>query len=336
MIISCRELEPRLLKWVENAPITIESSLIEIGLDSYVRAMDIVTLDEKLSFRIPSDFPEGLSDRGRREIEGWIINALIRSGCLQHLNLQDEVLPKMRIYDDVILAVDTNVILNCVLTSTLLRKGYICSPEIKQPNWVLVVIPKLVMAEIEDWANSKIKREPGSLKPMLSEEAWNSVKGNPHPWSGRPSYRGRVGQRGLQEVLELDTNVDYRGLSIMTVGKLPELYGTDSYRKEVRVDSDIRVQIKEFIKSIDFHKGMFFLTQDMKDAGQTLEGWVTICSSMWWAASSLITARSRNLILPSFSNLSKSKPKSFMATKNCSFPSTKEAYTPFSPSLVAP
>lgn len=261
-IISCQMLEPQLVEWVKQKPVTVELSLLELGINLYVKEIGIFSNREKFHFQVSFDFPSKLSEMGKREVENWIIDAFIRSGCLQHLNLKNEILPKIQIYDDIILAVDTNIILNCVFTSTFLGGGHLCSNKVKQPNWVLVVIPKLVMAEIEDWANCKIKREIKELRSVLTDDAWKTMKDKSHPWSGRASYRGRVGQRALQEVLELDTNVEYRGLSIMTVGKLPELYGTSSYKKEVRVDSDIRVQIKDFIKSIDFHKGMFFLTQD--------------------------------------------------------------------------
>jgi hypothetical protein len=41
---------------------------------------------------------------------------------------------------------------------------------------------------------------------------------------GWPTYEGRIGQRALQEILEIDTEREYRGLSIMQEQKESSLY----------------------------------------------------------------------------------------------------------------
>ena len=182
------------------------------------------------------------------KIESWVRDAFIRSGICKHRNL-DRTMKFIKNYDDIILAPDTNILLDCIITSILL-------PEIEQridedikgcPNWILIAIPKLVMHEIERKAIRKYK-----YKEFPERAGW-------------PTYEGRIGQRSLQEILDLDTNVDYQGVSVMTVGDIPPTY--DSFKNDPpRWDSEIRYQIKDFISRISFHKGIFFLTQDRVNA----------------------------------------------------------------------
>ena len=62
------------------------------------------------------------------------------------------------------------------------------------------------MAEIELWAAQRFKD------------------------SGIPTFKARVAHRALEEILALDSSTDplYRGLSIITVGRLPSDYRTIS------------------------------------------------------------------------------------------------------------
>lgn len=181
-------------------------------------------------------------------IEEWIRDALLRSGLCEHGNLE-RVMRFIKNHDDVILAPDTNILLDCVITSILLPKiQEKIDEELKGcPNWILIAVPKLVMSEVEDWAVRKYQREE-----FLARAGW-------------PNYYGRKGQRALQEILELDTNINYRGVSIMTIGEIPPTY--DSFKGNPRrIDSEIRFQVKDFISRISFHKGTFFLTQDRINA----------------------------------------------------------------------
>lgn len=184
----------------------------------------------------------------RINVENWIRDALLRCGLCEHGNL-NEAMRFIKNYDDVIFAPDTNILFDCVFTSVLL-------PEIERemdkepkgcPNWILITIPKLVMNEIERKAVQRF-----SYKHYPEKAGW-------------PNYAGRIGQRALQEILSLDTDVTRRGLSIMTIGEIPPTY--DSFKNDpTRWNSEIRVQIRDFISNISFHKGIFFLTQDRVDA----------------------------------------------------------------------
>ena len=84
------------------------------------------------------------------DIMAWIRDALLRSGLCEHSNLEIDAMRFIKNYDDVILAPDTNILLNCVITSILLPKvEEKINEEIKGwPNWVLIAIPKLVMNEV--------------------------------------------------------------------------------------------------------------------------------------------------------------------------------------------
>jgi len=182
------------------------------------------------------------------KIKGWIRDAFIRSGTCRHGNIE-RVMKFIKNYDDIIFAPDTNILLDCIITSILL-------PEIRErmeeeikgcPNWILISIPKLVMHEIERKAIKKHK-----YKNFPERAGW-------------PTYEGRIGQRSLQEILDIDTNEGYRGVSIMTVGEIPSTY--NSFKNDQpRWDSEIRYQIKDFISRISFHKGIFFITQDRVSA----------------------------------------------------------------------
>lgn len=185
----------------------------------------------------------------RIKIENWIRDAILRCGLHQHDNLDNEVMRFIRNYDDIILAPDTNILLDCLFTSILLPK---IAKEIDEepegcPNWILIAIPKLVMYEIERKAVRKF-----TYKEFPERVGW-------------PKYDSRIGQRALQEILVLDTGTSYRGLSIMTIGEIPSTY--DSFKNDpTRWDSEIRVQTRKFISNMNFHKGTFFLTQDRLNA----------------------------------------------------------------------
>lgn len=181
----------------------------------------------------------------KKKIESWIRDAFLRSGVIKHENLDEGVMCFIKNYDDVIISPDTNILMDCTVTTIIL-------PEIERkidehrrgcPNWLLFAVPKLVMTELER----------DSTRKFTHEEFPEKV--------GWPKYEGRMTRRALQEILEIDTNVDLKGVSIMTVGNIPHNY--DLYKNDhARLDSEIRNQVRDFISQINFHKGIFFLTQD--------------------------------------------------------------------------
>lgn len=233
-------LENMCFRGVRN--FSVNGSLLEWGLEKFMSVLKVEREGREFKYHVRVDFPEDLGGEVKEKLRGGIRDAFLRSGACKHGNLQD-VIGRLRNYDDVILAPDTNIILDCVISSVLLKEIY--SAEL--PNWLLIAIPKITMDEVERKAYQKIE----DLK---------------HPRCGWPTYDGRIGQRGLQEILELDTNVTLRGLSIITVGKLPENYDAIIKDKGRRIDSEIRAQFGDFLKSINFHKGSFFLTQDRVNA----------------------------------------------------------------------
>jgi hypothetical protein len=171
---------------------------------------------------------------------------------------------KLSQFDDIILGVDTNILLDCALTAHLLDSFALVSPEnyIHTPNWLLLVIPNAVMHEVEQQANSRDER-------------------------GALIYWGRRGYRALEEILELDRSRDLAGLSLLLVGEANptldtriELQGIREdfkktvappvqrglYQKSSTGDTIIRDQFKSFLRQIGFHKGIFFLTGDKSNA----------------------------------------------------------------------
>ena len=171
----------------------------------------------------------------RIKIQNWIRDALIRCGLCEHGNLDEAVMKFIKNYDDVIFAPDTNILLDCVFTSILLPKIEDAMDRDPKgcPNWILIAIPKLVMNEIERKAVQRF-----TYKQFPERAGW-------------PIYAGRIGQRALQEILALDTDITRRGLSIMTIGEIPPTY--DSFKDDpTRWNSEIRVQIRNFISNINF------------------------------------------------------------------------------------
>lgn len=233
-------LDPILSRMADYGVFSFEGLLLDWGLDKYMKVLEMERKNDKFACCLRAEIPDDLEEEDKEKLKGIVRDALLRCGWYKHGNL-NRVMEKLRAYDDIIAALDTNVILDCIITSIMLDEIY----AFKLPNWLLFTVPKLVMAEIERKASQKFSGK--------------------HPRRGWPTYAGRIGRRGLQEILQLDTNIDYRGLSIMTIGRIPEIYD-QLVKDERRMDSEIRTQFRDFLKNIDFHKGTFFLTQDRTNA----------------------------------------------------------------------
>ena len=189
-------------------------------------------------------------------------SALYRCGLLFPENWK-EIANKLSEYDDIILGIDTNILYNCSISEHLIPSLTLinCKKYIYTPNWLLFVIPSAVMHELEEAAN--IRSNEGFLK-----------------------HAGRMGFRALQEIIELSQNPDIVGVSIIIVGEANpvldtrielqglrnDFYNMNMINKENRVfkrktktssgDMIIRDQFKKFLRKIDFHKGVYFLTAD--------------------------------------------------------------------------
>jgi len=241
----------------------------------------IVSVEEaKWNFRCKPAGQAAAKDLAKR-----ITAAYYRSGLLLS-PYWERVGRELSRYDDVILGVDTNILLQAVLSEQLLTSIFMIDPRgyVHTPNWVLVVIPNAVIHELEQLANSR------NDKGFLREG-------------------GRIGFRALQEILELNNSVDLSGVSLMIVGEADpvldtrvELRGlredfairrqqdlavargkvgskteqaeamqeehdaTAISRKTSSGDLIIRAQFRQFLRQIDFHKGIFFITADKSNA----------------------------------------------------------------------
>lgn len=223
----------------ENGLFSVRGSLADHCLDgagqvlTAKRSGDAVDYD--VAFEWPDEFGSDKSEQEQRRTR----NSFMRAGIARPLNLE-HVMAKLRQIDDVVIGIDTNILLDCTFTAHLLEEIY----REQFPNWILVAVPKLVMAEIENRANE-------------------SIGGGDHPRVGWPTYNGRLGNRGLQELMSLDTkDVDHPGLSLMTVGSLDETTADIAKKGNWLLDSEIRQQFHEFLSEISFHKGTYFLSQD--------------------------------------------------------------------------
>lgn len=200
--------------------------------------------------RPPDDRPDP-----RQEVLRGLTEAYYRCGFIlsPHWNTVAKSLSR---FDDIILCADTNILNRAVLTSQLLNSLTLIDPReyTHTPNWIFIVVPNAVIHELEQTAN--VRRRSGLL--------------NRH---------GRIGYRALQEVLEINNSLDLSGVSLTVVGTAnpaldtkEELRGlrrdlagqAGAYRSPKGSSGDmiIRAQFKEFVRQLDFHKGVFFLTAD--------------------------------------------------------------------------
>lgn len=217
---------------------TISGSLLDYMIDKHATILSYELsgseVEYELEFSWPDEFPE---DNEATELSR-VKDSFLRAGVADHQNL-DQVMSRLRNHDDVIIGIDSNVLWDCTLTSHLLDEIY----KEAFPNWILIAVPRLVMAETENAANSKIK------------------SGN-HPREGWPSYKGRIGHRALQEAMEIrKQNPDRPGLAMMSVGEMSNDAGEINHNNW-RIDALIRNQFQEFLDDINFHKGTYFLSQD--------------------------------------------------------------------------
>lgn len=173
----------------------------------------------------------------------WLNSALLCSGFVEPEGMR-AIARRLAEYEDIILGVDTNVLYACVLTEHLLDEFAQIHPRPyrESVNWILLVIPGVVMKEIENAANQK--------------------KG------GYLIHVGRRGYRALQEITNLNRTEGFQGLSVLVAGQAnPEqLRLSEDGMTILNADSMIRDQFKAFLRGIEFRKGVFFLTLDKTNA----------------------------------------------------------------------
>jgi PIN domain-containing protein len=173
----------------------------------------------------------------------WLNGALLRAGMVEPAGLT-AVARRLAEYEDIVLGVDTNLLYSAVLGEHLLEEFHRihARPYKETVNWILVVIPGVVMKELENAANQK--------------------KG------GHLTHAGRMGYRALQEITALKRTEAFQGMSVLVVGQTnPEqLRVSPEGLTILNADSMIRDQFKTFLRGIEFRKGIFFLTMDKTNA----------------------------------------------------------------------
>ncbi len=173
----------------------------------------------------------------------WLNSSLLCAGIVEPIGLS-AVARRLAEYEDIIVGVDTNVLYASILGEHLLDEFSRIHPRPyrESVNWILLVIPGVVMKELENAANMR--------------------KGN------RLSHAGRRGYRALQEITTLKRTEGFQGLNVLVVGATnPEqLHLSQDGLTIINADSMIRDQFKAFLRGIDFRKGIFFLTLDKTNA----------------------------------------------------------------------
>lgn len=170
--------------------------------------------------------------------------AMCRSGIVKPYGMLD-VARDLVTSEDLVLGMDTNMLYNCIISEHLLSSLDEVNPYSysKMPNWLLIAVPGVVMKEIENAANHKTK--------------------------GRLTHIGRQGFRALQEMMVLQENRGSSGSTVVVVGKTNPRqlrYVDDESSKLENADSLIRDQFRNFVRDMDFRKGVYFLTMDKTNA----------------------------------------------------------------------
>lgn len=173
----------------------------------------------------------------------WLNNALMCSGYVEPGGLP-ALARRLAEHEDVILGADTNILYSCILSEHLLDEfsRIHVRPYRESLNWILLIIPGVVMQEVENAANQK--------------------KG------GYLIHVGRRGYRALQEITMLNRTVGFQGLSVLVAGDTnPEQARLSPDGMTIlNADSMIRDQFKAFLRGVEFRKGIFFLTLDKTNA----------------------------------------------------------------------
>jgi hypothetical protein len=182
-----------------------------------------------------------LTDKG--DYLDWLNNALLCAGVVKPWGIRD-LARRLAVHEDLLIGVDTNVLYSCILSEHLLDEfsRLAVRPYKEAVNWILLVIPGVVMNEIENAANQK---KDGAL-----------------------IHSGRRGYRALQEIMVLHRTEGFQGLSVLVAGPTnPDQLRIAPDRATIlNADSLMRDQFKTFLRGVDFHKGVFFLTMDKTNA----------------------------------------------------------------------
>ena len=214
-------------------PVTIRS-LGFAGAEEDVPLVEVRGPPTDFRLRILTDKPDYVD---------WLNGALLRAGMVEPVGLT-AVARRLAEYEDIVLGVDTNLLYACVLGEHLLEEFHRihARPYKETVNWILLVIPGVVMKELENAANQK---KAGNL-----------------------THAGRMGYRALQEITSLKRTEAFQGMSVLVVGQTnPEqLRLSPDGLTILNADSMIRDQFKAFLRGIEFRKGIFFLTMDKTNA----------------------------------------------------------------------
>lgn len=215
-------------------PLTVRSLGFSAGEEEDVPLLEIRGSPNAFHLRV-------LTDKG--DYLDWLDGALLRAGMVEPVGLT-AVARRLAEYEDIVLGVDTNLLYAAVLGEHLLEEFHRihARPYKETVNWILLVIPGVVMKELENAANQK--------------------KG------GHLTHAGRMGYRALQEITALKRTEAFQGMSVLVVGQTnPEqLRLSPDGMTILNADSMIRDQFKTFLRGIEFRKGIFFLTMDKTNA----------------------------------------------------------------------
>jgi len=212
--------------WIGTSIRKEDLQIGEIDLGS-----DVITINSK--------FPEGKAEEGEEFHKPKLVDALMRASIIKpNLERYKKMIAQ---WDDVIFGLDTNLFYSCAITSFVLD-AFLKIPSghfIDSPDWMALVVSKVAMSEIENRAN--YSKDPLSLSRRLA-------------------------LRAIQEIMIIHKSKDLEGVSMFLTGSLPpEINFTDRETMIVR-DSLIRQHFREFLKTLDFYKGSYFLTSDFNSA----------------------------------------------------------------------
>ncbi|HOV21794.1 MAG TPA: hypothetical protein PLW95_03835 [bacterium] len=173
-------------------------------------------------------------------ISSSIESSLMRIGILKskdYITLANN----MCRFDDVIIALDTNMFYKAQVTTSLLDalNDFVRSDFLSTPNWITTVVSAITIGELEHKA-TRTSFQADEDTTSFRERRWAC--------------------RGLQEFMEIRSCVDLEGVSMILTGEISP--GLDFSKEETTRDEIIRKMIKNFLNFIGFYKSSYFLTLD--------------------------------------------------------------------------
>jgi len=209
--------------------------------------------NEELMYN-PADTHSNKTVENNRVVRTWVESALLRMGFLAKKTFK-KFAEELSRDDDVLIGLDTNNFYKATVTAGLLDSlvGVTHMDFLDLPNWITFVASEVSVSELENRATGgdKGKEKSEKIDWLLEDDEQKRYQ--------------RQACRGLEEFMEIEGCKDLEGVTLLLTGDIPS--GIDlSANTNTKRDETIRKQIRSFFQTVNFHKGVCFVTGDKINA----------------------------------------------------------------------